>query len=91
MKLTKEQRAALIERLREAGLLRPTRVIAGSYDSIILEGGTMPAHYNPATQELTVWGRAARWSGGPMTVDELIQTRDVVRSWYTEVVENGSV
>lgn len=88
-KQLKEARNALVKRLNEAGVLKPTRVTGLTDEGCTLEGGTFPATYKHTMfkGDLSVWGRGSRYSGGSMTIDELAYAERVVQDFFFELHE----
>lgn len=88
---TKQIRAAKSElQKRLYPVLQTTRIQKLEDGSVILEGGTFPAFYNAHTEELSIWGRSSRNSGGEMTVNDLRRAETIVHEFYIEYMEGDS-
>lgn len=81
----KELKAARDElRRRMIPVLGTSRVTSIESNTVFLEGGTFPATYDKSTEELSVWGRGSRYSGGSMTVAQLQIAEAEVRKFFNE-------
>lgn len=81
-KQLKEAREELSQELRST--LRPSRVLTLTDNSVLIEGGTVPAKYehNEIGGTLYIWGRCSRYAGGDISVSALIQAEDVVNYFF---------
>lgn len=77
-----------VHRERLMNMLKPThhehfisRVLRSTDTSILLEGGTLPYSFDLESQKLRVWSRASRYSGGVMTVEELVRLEKILQDW----------
>jgi len=81
-KQLREARNELQRRMRNS--LRPSRVVSLTDTGVTIEGGTFPATYDHLSEELSIWGRGSRYSGGAMTVTQLQIAEAEVRNFFNE-------
>jgi len=86
-KQLREVKSDLIKRLDNT--LSPSRIISLSDTGCTIEGGTFPAMYSHKQKELSIWGRGSRYSGGSMTVVELVEAERVCKEFFNEYLELG--